>query len=60
MAVFDSERIFSRWVEKLDQALKSGYEGLRFGGNVFWPDKKDWEDFIDCEGKLIFLSEITG
>ncbi len=50
--VFDSERVLSTWVEKLNRALEGGYDGLRLSENIFWPEKKDWKDFIDYEVKL--------
>ncbi|AKB32859.1 sensory transduction histidine kinase [Methanosarcina siciliae HI350] len=46
---FDSERILNGWIEKLNQALEDGYEGLRLSGNTFWLEKEDWEDFVDYE-----------
>ncbi len=54
--LFGSENVLSQGVEKLNQALANGYEGLRSGGNTFWPDKKNWKDFIAFEGKTdIFI-----
>ncbi len=49
--VFVSERVLNGWVEKLDQALASGYEGLRIAGNTSWLEKEDWDDFVDYEKK---------
>lgn len=46
---FDSERVLSGWVEKLNQALEKGYDGLRLTGNTFWLEKEDWNDFVDYE-----------
>ena len=34
--VFDSERILNDWIEKLNQALTNGYDGLRLSWNTFW------------------------
>jgi len=50
--VFDSERIFNGWVEKLNKALANGYYGLRLTGNTSWLEKEDWNDFIDYEEKI--------
>jgi len=50
--VFDSERVINGWVEKLNQALVKGYDGLRLTGNTFWLEKKDWNDFINYEKKV--------
>ena len=47
--VFDSDRVLNGWVEKLNQALANGYDGLRLTGNTFWLEKEDWNDFVDYE-----------
>ena len=49
--VFDSERVFNRWVEKLNQALESSYEGVRCSWNTSWLKKDDWGSFVDYEKK---------
>jgi len=49
--VFDSERV-NGWVEKLNQALANGYDGLRLTGNTFWLEKEDWNDFVDYEEEV--------
>jgi PAS domain S-box-containing protein len=50
--VFDSQRVLNGWVEKLNQALANGHDGLRLTGNTFWLEKKDWNDFIDYEEEV--------
>jgi PAS domain S-box-containing protein len=50
--VFDSDRILNGWVEKLNQALANGYDGLRLTENTFWLEKKNWNYFVDYEKKL--------
>jgi PAS domain S-box-containing protein len=50
--IFDSERLLNGWVEKLNQALSKGYDGLRLTGNTFWLEKKDWKDFVDYEEEV--------
>jgi PAS domain S-box-containing protein len=49
---FNSQRVLNGWIEKLDQALARGYEGLRLTGNTFWLEKKDWKKFTDYEGEV--------
>ncbi len=50
---FDLERTLNMWMEKLDQALGAGYEGLRVSGNPYWIDnKKDWDDFACYEAEI--------
>ena len=50
--VFDSDRVLNGWVEKLNQALANGYDGLRLTGNTFWLEKEDWNDFFDYEKEV--------
>ncbi len=50
--IFDSERVLNGWVEKLNQALVNGYDGLRVTGNTFWLEKEDWNNFVDYEKKV--------
>ena len=47
--VFNSERVLNGWVEKLNQALESGYEGLRLSWNISWLEKENWGNFVDYE-----------
>ncbi|MFY1110204.1 MAG: PAS domain S-box protein [Methanosarcinaceae archaeon] len=48
---FDSERVLNGWVEKLNQALTNGCDGLRLG-NSFRLENEDWNDFADYEGQV--------
>ncbi|WP_410509125.1 PAS domain S-box protein [Methanosarcina hadiensis] len=50
--VFDSERVLNGWVEKLNNALENGYDGLRLSGNTFWLEKRDWDSFVDYEKEI--------
>jgi len=50
--VFTSQRVLDGWVEKLNEALGRGYDGLRVTGNTFWLDKEDWDVFVDYEEDL--------
>jgi signal transduction histidine kinase len=49
---FDSRRVLDGWVEKLDDALRRGYSGLRLTGNTFWLEKSDWKDFLLYEEEV--------
>ena len=49
---FDKQRVLDGWMEKLNQALKKGYAGLRLTGNTFWLEKKDWHSFTDYEAAV--------
>ncbi len=46
---FNSDRVLNGWIEKLENALENGYDGLRLTGNTFWLEKEDWDDFVDYE-----------
>ena len=46
---FDSNRVLNGWIEKLEQAVEKGYDGLRLTGNTFWLEKENWKDFVDYE-----------
>jgi PAS domain S-box-containing protein len=49
---FDANNVLQGWVEKENQALKRGYDGLRLSGNTFWLEKKDWRNFTDYEEEI--------
>ena len=46
---FDLQRVLDGWIDKLNRALASGYDGLRVTGNTAWLEKKDWKSFTDYE-----------
>ncbi|MCL6471867.1 MAG: MEDS domain-containing protein [Firmicutes bacterium] len=50
--VFDSKRVLNGWVDKLNQALAKGYDGLRLAGNTFWLEETDWRDFVNYEAEV--------
>jgi PAS domain S-box-containing protein len=50
--IYDSERMFNGWLEKINYAFESGYNGLRLAGNISWVKKNEWENFIDFEKKI--------
>ena len=45
--VFDSGKVLSGWLEKLNYASDSGYDGIRLSGNTSWLDKEDWNSFVE-------------
>ncbi len=49
---FDSQKVLQGWVDKVNEALERGYEGLRLTGNTFWLEKKDWRKFTDYEQEV--------
>ena len=46
---FDAKEVLDGWVEKHNQALERGFDGLRLTGNIFWLEDKDWRSFVDYE-----------
>ena len=49
---FDSDAVLQGWIEKENQALERGFEGLRVTGNTMWLEKEDWRDFTDYEASI--------
>ena len=49
---FDLQRVLNAWVDKLNQALAKGYDGMRVTGNAAWLEKRDWRSFTDYEEKV--------
>jgi hypothetical protein len=50
--VFDLEETLNNWIEKLNQALTSGYEGLRLTEDIFLLENEYWDDFMQYEKEL--------
>ena len=50
--VFESQRVLDGWVDKVEQAQASGFDGLRLTGNTFWLEKSDWDDFAQYEEEV--------
>jgi PAS domain S-box-containing protein len=43
------QKALDGWIEKLNEALARGYEGMRVSGDTIWLRKKDWKKFTDYE-----------
>ncbi len=50
--VFNLQRVLNAWIDKLNQALAKGYDGLRLTGNTAWLEKREWENFTQYEEEL--------
>ncbi|AAM07375.1 MEDS domain-containing protein [Methanosarcina acetivorans] len=50
--IFDPERLINRWIEKLNNALADGYDGLRLTENISWLEKENRSDFLKFEEKI--------
>ncbi len=46
---FEAKGVLEGWVEKEEQAVSRGFDGLRISGNTSWLDKKDWRNFAEYE-----------
>jgi signal transduction histidine kinase len=40
------------WVDREQQALSQGYQGLRLTGNTYWVERTDWAGFVDYESRV--------
>ena len=50
---FDLQRTLDMWMDKHEEALSMGFEGMRVSGNPYWIDnKKDWDDFACYEAEI--------
>jgi PAS domain S-box-containing protein len=46
---FNADVVLKGWINKEEQALAKGFDGLRLTGNTFWIPKKDWANFAKYE-----------
>ena len=44
--------MITTWRERLAQALKEGYAGMRVNGNGIWLPGQDWTEFLSYEAAL--------
>jgi PAS domain S-box-containing protein len=49
---FDPDKVLEGWIEKKEQALKKGFEGLRLTGDTFWLENRDWKKFTEYEAAV--------
>ncbi len=45
----DVKKVAEAFIREIDQAMGSGYDGIRLATNLSWLDKKDWSRFTDFE-----------
>lgn len=48
----DADQVLAAWVDRQQQALNRGYQGLRLTGNTFWLERSGWNDFMEYEWKV--------
>ncbi len=51
-SISNSERVLNGWIEKLNKAQKSHFQGLRLSSNPFWLKKEDFNYLVDYEKKV--------
>ena len=49
---FNGEQINNAWLQKLDEALERGYDGMRINGNETWLERNGWDNFMEYERGL--------
>ncbi|MGM0681669.1 MAG: MEDS domain-containing protein, partial [Thermodesulfobacteriota bacterium] len=49
---FNPNEVIEGWMEKLNQALQRGFDGLRLSGNSFRLEKKDWGVLAEYEAAV--------
>ncbi len=52
---FDANLVNHVMLQKLQDALSKGYDGMRANGNETWLDKNNWDDFMEYENELNHL-----
>ncbi len=50
--VFNGKRVLNAWIEKLERAMASGYDGMRVTGDTAWLERRDWNKYIAYEGEI--------
>jgi len=50
--VFSLQRVLNAWIDKLNQALASGFEGMRVAGDGSWFKRKDWATLAKYEEQV--------
>jgi len=50
--IFDLYGLLNGFVEKINEALANGYDGLRLIVNIPWLEKENWNDIVNLEEKL--------
>jgi len=50
--IFNAKRVLNAWLDKLERAIASGYDGLRVSGDTAWVKRKDWDKFCTYEKEV--------
>lgn len=54
--IFNSGKAMDNWVEKLNNALAIGYEGLRTAENFCKLERENWSDFVNYEKRVGYIT----
>ena len=49
---WEPQSIFSRWIEKTEQAVSQGFDGLRVTGDTNWLEKEKWSVLAGYESSV--------
>jgi PAS domain S-box-containing protein len=49
---FNGEIIIAAWIQKLNDVLARGYDGMRVNSNDTWLRTDDWDNFMEYENEL--------
>ncbi|TET13705.1 MAG: PAS domain S-box protein [Dehalococcoidia bacterium] len=49
---FHPDMVLDGWVNKENEAVKRGFEGLRVAGDTFWLEERQWREFIEYEAEI--------
>jgi signal transduction histidine kinase/ActR/RegA family two-component response regulator len=54
---FESDVVLQSWVDRLEEAKRQGFDGLRLTGNTFWLEKPQWHGFMEYEAAVDAIFE---
>jgi len=50
--IFNKRKALEAWMKRINDALASGYDGLRVSGNADWIENKDWDEWMFYEKEV--------
>ena len=49
--------LINDWIERMENAISRGFDGLRATGNTAWLDEKDWGSFLEYDTAISKATE---
>jgi len=49
---FSLQRVLNVWIDKVNQAVSGGFDGIRVTGNTAWLEQRVWESFVEYEEEV--------